>query len=751
MKTILFSLRRSVYAILLIFCFLLCSAITSFAATYYVSPAGNDATGNGTVGNPWKTLYKATSTVTASGNIIHVMAGTYTETQQSNLAVGVSIEGEGIVTTIIKSGISGQWTTLLNLNSNQDTNGNQSISNLTLDGQYVSETNFKTWIAIWITGRSNVIVRDMKIINFRDRAVIFDGNNATDPHSDPGHYATGNKFYNNTVLNSAAQNGNYGSGLVNIGGQQGMEIYGNTLIQDQRGLHLNGWPIKYWDEGWLKGVKIYNNTLVKKPYDGNYPGDGGNWDFAIELFNISGLEIYNNTIQGSIDLNYNRKGSYAFCAWIHHNTLNHQTFNPKFESGIILEFRTESILIEDNTFNNVSSGVQFNTRGVNNTGGNNPETPAPAGGYSVLSNNVIRRNLFSNVYQGTGTGTAAGVTVISEGTDDPQIQGLDIYNNTIVAKAGTAPWIGIDFTSMAAATASGTNINIRNNIVVGFQDSWLKGTSGAGNTHITGIVVTHNNAYSNGNGNVPSWPGGNPANYTYNTNRSVNPMFVSATDFRLQAASPLIDAGVYVGVPFVGNAPDDGYDEFGSIILPVSLIDFTGKESGGKNILNWNTASETNSSHFNIERSTDGYNFNSIGRVNAAGYSATESKYSFTDAFPVEGKNFYRLVMTDKDGSFQYSKIVVISNKANNTIGITYINLSSGANTATLILSSTKKQPANLSIIDISGRTIYNSGIQLLEGNNTITKDIRNIPKGIYYIRLVTTGETVVKNTLAQN
>ena len=122
----------------------LCIFTISQAATYYISPSGNDATGTGTAANPWRTLAKATSTVTAAGNIIHVTAGTYTETQQINLAVGVSIEGEGATTTIINSTVTGQWSLFLSLDSPQDTNGNQSISGVTFDGGYVSESNNKT-------------------------------------------------------------------------------------------------------------------------------------------------------------------------------------------------------------------------------------------------------------------------------------------------------------------------------------------------------------------------------------------------------------------------------------------------------------------------------------------------------------------------------------------------------------------------------------------------------------------------------
>ncbi|MEI9958600.1 MAG: DUF1565 domain-containing protein [Ferruginibacter sp.] len=72
-----------------------------FASTFYISPNGNDNTGNGSRSNPWKSLYKATAAVTAAGDIIHVNAGTYIETQQSLLAIGVSIEGDGI-TSILK-------------------------------------------------------------------------------------------------------------------------------------------------------------------------------------------------------------------------------------------------------------------------------------------------------------------------------------------------------------------------------------------------------------------------------------------------------------------------------------------------------------------------------------------------------------------------------------------------------------------------------------------------------------------------
>ena len=501
--------------------------------------------------------------------------------------------------------------------------------------------------------------------------------------------------------------------------------------------------------GWIKDIKIHNNTLTKAAYKGTFPGQSGDWDFCIELLNMEGVEINNNTIRGSIDLTYSRKGTYAFSAWIHHNNLGRSPANPNFESGIILEFRTESVLIENNILNNVSSGVQFNTRTVNNDGGfPNPGGGTPAGGFSYLLNNTIRNNLFSNLYYGNGSGSAGGIIIVSESGNDEQINGLNIYNNTFTARTGAAPIIGMDFSNQENGNT--TNVNIRNNISIGFTYAWLAGSSPS--PAMNNVVVTHNDAFSNGSGNTPAWPGGNPTNYTYNNNLSVNPLFVSATDYHLQLTSPVIDMGINIGLPYTGNAPDMGYAEYGlGGPLPIKLLDFNVKEISGKNLLQWTTSTESNSDHFNIERSKDAQFYETIGRVNASGFSTTEVKYNFTDAAPPKGINYYRLAMVDKSAATEYSKIVSITNKDNQSIGISFIYLSARNNTVSVIVNSSKTQTANLSIIDISGRTVLNTGVQLQKGNNTINKNIPPIAKGIYYVKLFTNEETIVKNTFSQH
>ncbi|PWJ55955.1 putative secreted protein (Por secretion system target) [Dyadobacter jejuensis] len=91
--------------------------------------------------------------------------------------------------------------------------------------------------------------------------------------------------------------------------------------------------------------------------------------------------------------------------------------------------------------------------------------------------------------------------------------------------------------------------------------------------------------------------------------------------------------------------------------LPVTLTQFNVSRDEQSALLNWSTANEENSNVFVIERSADAKNWNEIGQVNASELSLKELKYSFSDASPYAGINYYRLKMVDLDGSFAYSSI----------------------------------------------------------------------------------------------
>lgn len=525
--------------------------------TYYIATNGSDSAA-GTSTAPWRTLAKACSTVTTSGDTIHIKAntagGTYTESQQCNLAPGVNIEGEGKTNTIVKTSITGAWSVYMQLESNPGTNGNQSISNFTLDGQANTTGNASgTWYGIWIQGRNNVSVHDMKFTNFFASATLFAGHSTTNPTTWAGPFATGNSFYNNDGTNCAGiipEAGWSGSGCLLIGGQDGMDIHHNNLNTTARPIERNGWPIKYWDNGFLKGVHIHDNTFIKSPFHSTQPFSPPNWDFAVEFFNVRGMEFDHNYVQGSVDINYIYKDTYPYGLWAHDNILDHATPNyTHFESGFIFEYKAEKVIVENNIINNKSVGISFNTRTPSNTGGYT--FACGTGGCSANIDNVIRNNVFSNIY--SSGGTTSGLTFISEQGDNPYISNMQIYNNTFVAKAGQPALFGLDFTSQPNGNVNG--LHIRNNIFQGFAIGSI--VNQAAQTQ-SNVVITHNDTWNTA---APTFAG---SGVTMNNNLSLAPNFISLTDFHLQNISALIDKGINVGLPFNGTAPDMGRWETGA-------------------------------------------------------------------------------------------------------------------------------------------------------------------------------------------
>ena len=96
------------------------------------------------------------------------------------------------------------------------------------------------------------------------------------------------------------------------------------------------------------------------------------------------------------------------------------------------------------------------------------------------------------------------------------------------------------------------------------------------------------------------------------------------------------------------------------VVLPLTLTNFSGKLAKDHAVLNWNTEQEENTSSFDIEHSTDGIQFVSVGNVKAAGNSQLNRAYTFTHEKLATGNNYYRLKMNDADGKFTYSPIVKI-------------------------------------------------------------------------------------------
>lgn len=99
-----------------------------------------------------------------------------------------------------------------------------------------------------------------------------------------------------------------------------------------------------------------------------------------------------------------------------------------------------------------------------------------------------------------------------------------------------------------------------------------------------------------------------------------------------------------------------------AVALPVTFMDFTAKNERNIIKLQWGTAQESNSSHFEIQKNahSNTQDFITTGIVDAAGESLLPKQYSYIDDSPFEGTTYYRLKQVDKDGRYMYSKIISV-------------------------------------------------------------------------------------------
>lgn len=113
------------------------------------------------------------------------------------------------------------------------------------------------------------------------------------------------------------------------------------------------------------------------------------------------------------------------------------------------------------------------------------------------------------------------------------------------------------------------------------------------------------------------------------------------------------------GQAFTLNWQLSGGGSLDCAVLPVELLSLEATAQEPVVHVAWSTATEHNSSHFNVLRSADNSAFTSIGTVMAAGNAEFRSDYLFVDEAPFRGTNYYRLEQVDRDGAAQRSKTVV--------------------------------------------------------------------------------------------
>ncbi|MDB5202640.1 MAG: hypothetical protein JWQ27_2049 [Ferruginibacter sp.] len=171
-------------------------------------------------------------------------------------------------------------------------------------------------------------------------------------------------------------------------------------------------------------------------------------------------------------------------------------------------------------------------------------------------------------------------------------------------------------------------------------------------------------------------------------------------------------------------------------IVPVTIVDFTATKNKESVLLKWYATYETSFKQFDIERSTDGSNFNKIGQV--AGRNL--SNYNFTDLqLPAGSVVYYRLKMIDIDGKFTNSKTLVV--KLNNNLSNALVYPNPTKDNLVVKLYQTLAANSSLIVTDVTGRMVKQQAVAANELN--IAVDVRSLPAGRYFIRIANAMQVI--------
>ncbi len=175
-----------------------------------------------------------------------------------------------------------------------------------------------------------------------------------------------------------------------------------------------------------------------------------------------------------------------------------------------------------------------------------------------------------------------------------------------------------------------------------------------------------------------------------------------------------------------------GFDANGT--LPVELINFSANTFNGTSQLKWATASEINNSHFNVERSVDGMNFEMIGTVIGNGNSQQIIEYAYSDNhLPRQSAVlFYRLNQFDFDGKNEYSNVI----KVENLKELDGIKVFPNPTTGELLLNINQLETEEfvLELSNLAGKVVITKTYSEL--TNLVQLDIAEMEKGVYILKV---------------
>jgi hypothetical protein len=168
---------------------------------------------------------------------------------------------------------------------------------------------------------------------------------------------------------------------------------------------------------------------------------------------------------------------------------------------------------------------------------------------------------------------------------------------------------------------------------------------------------------------------------------------------------------------------------------PAFVTSFFTVNETNKVVLKWTASDEPLDESYEIERSTDGRNFISIGTAAGKAHAVYQATYAIEDLNPVTGLAYYRLLHKSATGSVSYSELKPINRAA---VAASYLLVypNPATNMVTVKVADVQSEKARLDILDIAGRIVKSIPVTLNNNEQTLQVNVSSLSRGTYVIKL---------------
>jgi hypothetical protein len=182
--------------------------------------------------------------------------------------------------------------------------------------------------------------------------------------------------------------------------------------------------------------------------------------------------------------------------------------------------------------------------------------------------------------------------------------------------------------------------------------------------------------------------------------------------------------------------------------LGTEVVQLSGNDEPGYNVLEWTSSSEFNADKYLIERSEDGVHYTEIGTLEAHGLSIDELTYRFEDLQPASNMTYYRVKLVRTNNTSTTSNTLAIEQEFMKEVEIVKAHPNPASDKLNVVLSSQSDAHYQLTLSSLSGQKVFDTNLAVQKGLTHTFIDVNAFRNGFYLLTVSQNGKTISTNKI---